>query len=333
MIAAMAGFALATGHVMQYGMPFASETSDHVVEAPAPTTPNISPRPRPMMPVLAGGNGSLTDALPKAMEVAPPSLRAGIDPVARRPVPDDRIRVPDNRPYANLNAFGIPCDTSLEVTPMDEGQVALRLEANCITKERIVVWQDGLRFAARTSAVGVFEASIPAFRENTRFRVEFANGTSVEAGATVPGADAFDRVALLWSGTDNLSIHAFEFGATRGEAGHIHRTRPGPVARSSGTESGRIQRFGDPDVDAPLIAEVYSFPSGRAMKSGVVRLMVEVEVTPFSCGKTLDAEAIQTEAEGGLRSVALALDMPGCEAVGDILVLKNVLRDLRIARN
>jgi hypothetical protein len=336
--AGIVGVALATGHVMQFGLPFAgqSDSSQAALAEPDSTQESrryFAPRPRPIMPVLVGGAGSLSDALPDAPDEVAAAPALPRTQAYRRPVPDDPIRIPDDSARNNLNAFGIPCQSDLELTALEGGHVGLRLEATCNPNERVVIWHDGLRFADQTSALGVFEATVPAFRERAKFRVEFADGSSRAAEITAPDANEYDRVALQWVGGENLSIHAFEFGADRGDPGHVHRTRPSPVARLSGAVGGEIHRMGDTGLDAPVISEIYSFPSGHSPRSGVVRLMVEAEVTPFNCAKTVDAEAVQTEPEGGIRTVALALEMPGCEAVGDILVLKNVLRDLRIASN
>ena len=83
----------------------------------------------------------------------------------------------------------------------------------------------------------------------------------------------------------------------------------------------------------PMLAEVYTFPSGTALADGEVRLSVEVEVMAGNCGKDIEAQALQKHGTARMQVRELTLEMPDCDAVGDYLVLKNLLDDLNIARN
>ena len=64
-----------------------------------------------------------------------------------------------------------------------------------------------------------------------------------------------------------------------------------------------------------------------------MRVSVEAEVTKANCGREIAAETLQPGADGTMQAVEITLAVPDCSAVGEFLVLKNVLRDLKIASN
>ena len=62
-------------------------------------------------------------------------------------------------------------------------------------------------------------------------------------------------------------------------------------------------------------------------------MSVEAEITQANCGRDVEAQSIQKTADGELKTQDLVLAMPDCNTVGDFLVLKNLLNDLKIAGN
>jgi hypothetical protein len=122
-------------------------------------------------------------------------------------------------------------------------------------------------------------------------------------------------------------------GADYGESGHVWAEAPQSVAKALQARGGYITELGNIDHPAARHAEIYSFPTGQIHKSGVVRLSVEAEVTANTCDKEIMAQALQSGVDGGVSIVDLTLSMPACDAIGDFLVLNNLLRDLKIAQN
>ena len=51
----------------------------------------------------------------------------------------------------------------------------------------------------------------------------------------------------------------------------------------------------------------------------------------MNCGLEIEAQALETKTEGGIKTKNLTLPVPDCDAVGSFLVLNNLLEDLKVA--
>jgi hypothetical protein len=68
-------------------------------------------------------------------------------------------------------------------------------------------------------------------------------------------------------------------------------------------------------------------------QSGTVRIYLEAAVTPDTCGRVITGKTLDLRQGSRLRMMDLSLPMPDCDALGQLLVLKNLLPDMKIARN
>jgi hypothetical protein len=159
------------------------------------------------------------------------------------------------------------------------------------------------------------------------FIVAFGNGKGAVATAQVADLAQIDRVVLQWRGDTGFELHALEFGAGYGDPGHVWS---GADPRPAGT-GGFVLRLGDPATLEPQLAEIYSFPIALSDHAGTVSLSVEAEVTDRNCGRDISAQSLEMRASGGLRTRELELSIPNCTALGDFLVLNNLMDDLKIA--
>lgn len=232
-----------------------------------------------------------------------------------------------------FSTLGLACSVTLDATKSAGAMVRLDLKAPCHVNETVTVDHQGLQFTLVTSEVGHVSALIPAMVAVAFFDVTLVDGKTVSANAIVPEVLDYDRVAVQWTGDSGLRIHALELGADYGERGHVWAKSPQSVASALQARGGYITVLGDTDFPGAKHAEIYTFPSGQVKKSGVVRLSVEAEVTAQTCSKEIEAQALQSGVDGAISVSDLTLSMPTCEAIGDFLVLNNLLRDLKIAQN
>ena len=178
-----------------------------------------------------------------------------------------------------------------------------------------------------TDPYGRAAAVLPALEVDAKVEAVL-DRDSVTARMTIPGATAFARVALVWSGPQTFRMNAYELGARRGESGHIWAGRAKTPSRAMRGSGGFLVSLGD---GTGRSAEVYSFPTGLSPLRGIVELIVEADVTEESCGQEALATALQSSPLGGLSMTDVRVTLPGCDRVGDVMELKNLLQDMRLA--
>lgn len=225
------------------------------------------------------------------------------------------------------------CDVTAEARPVAAAMVNLSLDAACLPDERLTVHHNGMIFTETTDAEGQLEVSVPALAEEAVFILAFGNGDGAVAQTSVPEFAEYDRVVLQWKGAAGFEIHAREFGADYGDDGHVWQGAPRDMTAGVTGEGGFLTRHGNTDAPEPLMAEVYSFPAAAVAREGDVALSVEAEVSAENCGLEIEAQALELRGADGVVTRNLTLAVPSCDAVGNFLVLNNLLQDLKIAQN
>ncbi len=333
--------ALAIGFFMQNGQSDARPVaglapipvSQTVLDAPAPLS--VEPEALPQIPAQADGeaalrplrleNVMLTSALP------PLSVPRALPPLYQEAaLSGDVSPLPATPTDPAVPQLGCPVIAKAE--PIERAQVHLSVSAPCYGNERLTIHHNGMMFTAVTDDSGSLGVDVPVLAEKAIFILAFANGKGAVAQADVPALAGYDRVALQWSGREGFQIHAREFGASYNDAGHIWSGRVQDAGDAS-QPHGFVTRLGDVDTLAPRIVEIYSFPRAASGRSGTVAMTVEAEVTTANCGRDVTAETLELTGNGGLRTRDLVMSVPDCSAVGDFLVLNNLVNDLKIAGN
>lgn len=225
--------------------------------------------------------------------------------------------------------LGLPCEIRFQAAPAPGGTALLRLEAPCQPGVLVTVAHGALSVSLRTSASGGFETVFPAFAEDARYDLHLPDGTHHRASVRIPGTAGYERVVTMWQGEGALSVHAYEYGAGAGEAGHVWRGAPRGAQAAEAGRGGFLMALGAEGEPSGRRAEVYTFPA--AARAGTVRIALAAAVTPANCGGILDAETLQIGDGLPGAPVALRVALPGCDAAPGDLVLKNLARDLKIA--
>lgn len=234
---------------------------------------------------------------------------------------------------SDLSPFGLPCGLSVSATAGDGAMVALDIMDPCQPFERVVVEHSGLNLTGQTGVMGLLTMDIPAFETPAFFTVRMPDGTSESALTAVPDLGRYNRVGVQWVEDRQLELHAMEFGATYGEAGDIWAENPGAIDRALSGEGGFLSEVGDVTVAEPMLAQIYTFPRDTMLDRGNVRLTIEAPVTETNCGLPTEARTLELGDDGQVAVVGLDFTVPDCDAVGDYLLLQNLLQDLRVASN
>ncbi len=245
------------------------------------------------------------------------------------------LTVSRDMPVSNLpeevETPNLACDVSLTAEPLPAALVSLQLTAPCLTGERVVIHHGDLKFADTIGADGSLKVDVPALSENATFVAVLTNGDGAMVKADVPSLQFYDRVAIQWQGVTGLGLHAREYGADYNSNGHVWREAQRDVTAIVEGNKGFMIRVGNPELPEPLLAEVYTFPSGSAKMPGEVFLSVEAEVSDLNCGRQISAGTIEIRKASPAITHSLSVEMPECDALGELLVLKNLLQDLKIA--
>ena len=249
---------------------------------------------------------------------------ATLVPILDRPV---ILRDRAEEPPRDQETQARNCDPRLFATPAPAAMVTVTVRATCDPNAHVLVRQGNLRAVQRTNADGRLNLRLPALDE--RVEIEVTIGDQVlSAEAHVPEAANFQHVALSWSGPQMLRLNAFEFGAPRNSVGHVWSGAPKSPVRASRGTGGFLTRL--VTEQGPSL-EIYSLPTGRSPLRGVVRLAVEAKVTAETCGRVAKARAYQPTAFRRLSETDVEVALPDCDRVGEVVVLQNLLRDVRLA--
>lgn len=315
--------ALGIGFVMQAA---SSEQRAKAAEAPLEVT-EITMTAAPATP-------NLKVAMTEEAPASPPALADATATPSPAPMPvaadTDAMPAP-----ATLDAADavLPCGIDMTAQPGPAAMVALSLSATCLPDEKVTFHHNGMMFSELTSPEGTLDIVVPALSEKAVFIASFASGEGAVAQIDVASLKAYDRTVVQWKGNAGLGLHAREFGAAYFEDGHIHADARGTATATASGQGGMLVPLGRADLDAPLLAQVYTFPSQMAKKPGAVSLSVEAEVTAANCGQQVDAQTLEVHQSTDIKVQDLTLFMPECTTIGDFLVLKNLVEDLTIAAN
>jgi hypothetical protein len=290
--------------------------------------------PAPVRQPTILGEAAIAPLPPKDTMMPTPLPQVGLslaDRMAKTPVDPSPAAAIINAP--RRNEFGLTCGPILSASMKEAAMVSLILTAPCRGNEEVVVFHSDLSFSGRLNPLGTYTVDVPAFEAEADFRLVFEDGTEAFAMVDVPMVDMTDRVAIVSDGQSGLQIHALEFGANYNEKGHVWSGAARDAATAILEGGGYMIRLGDESTATPIIAEVYTFPDFAKQRDGVVRLSVEAEVTSYNCGKEVEGRTIELGRDGEVTQVAMTVAIPDCTAIGEYLVLKNLLRDLKIALN
>lgn len=288
------------------------------------------------MPELKGA--SAANALLNVQEITLTSaeFETGIE----LPQPDAEVMTVSTPPsaltepqmYGAAEATPSPaCDITASARPVAAAMVDLNMQAACLPNERVTVHHNGMIFTVTTSDAGEISLRVPALAQEAVFILAFTNGEGAVAQTTVEELADFDRSVLQWKGNTGFQIHAREFGADYGSDGHLWDGAPGEIADAVTGSGGVLTRHGDMQAADPLLAEVYSFPKAHNARSGSIALSVETEVTEANCGLEIEAQSLEIQPDGSIKTQNLILPVPDCDAEGSFLVLNNLLQDLKVA--
>lgn len=280
-----------------------------------PVKPEV--RPEPVAPDV-GPEAALTLPEPPLAE-AEVELAALGDPAPIAPPAPALPSLPDLSPPAP--AAVVPdCTPHLTLTARPGAMIALTLDAPCAAGERVVLRHAGLAVAETLDAEGRLTLDLPALDTRGAVSILMQDGAALDRTVAVPQAAITRRFAVQWMADDAFQLRAVEQGQVYGDAGNVSVEAP------ASARGGSLVSLGDPSLDLPMLAQVYTWPADPLVSA---RPVIEAAVTEATCDRDLLGETILSTL--GRATVSdLTLTMPGCDALGDILVLNIPPQDVTV---
>jgi hypothetical protein len=223
------------------------------------------------------------------------------------------------------------CAATLTAAAEDAAMVSLYLMAPCETDAVFVLRHDAFAFTGRTDDEGHTFLVVPALAVDATYAVLFDNVEMVRTTVSVPDVRIYDRVILQWNGNYNLQLHALEGGAVIGDPGHVWSASMHTAEDAIAGEQGFVVRFGTLDADIPRLAEVYTYQANQGRSEIPTVLQFGVVVTDTNCGREVDTTTIQTNIDGAPKIRQLGAALPGCDAVGQVTMLRDKFGDITLA--
>ena len=237
------------------------------------------------------------------------------------------LAAPAAEPAAEAEAVARSCDIALDLSAESGAMIGLVLTAPCHPGQRVVLTHAGLAVTGKTTESGSLFARLPALEAEAMVRAKFADGNAIESIIAVPEVTGLTRFGIQWQGVDGFGIHALPNGTAMGQPGDISAANTRMPLPGVTPTDGYLSILGDSTVDLPLLAEVFTWPTKPGQS---IDVLVEAAVTTTTCGGDLLGETLNSI--GGTTYITdLTLAMPECDAIGDYLVLKNLVLDPKLA--
>jgi hypothetical protein len=223
------------------------------------------------------------------------------------------------------------CNAEITAMPDVAAMVSLAVSVPCATNADFILRHNDLMFTARTDDEGDAVLTVPALTVDATFAVLFNNVEVARVSLDVPDVGMFDRAVLQWKGTHNLQLHALEAGALIGDPGHIWSASVHGAAQAIEGEQGFVVRLGTSDADVPHLAEVYTYPVGRASRDTLTVLQIGVAMTERNCGREVDVMTIQSNMGRSLVAQNISAALPSCDAIDGVVMLRDKFQDVTLA--
>ncbi|WP_421702207.1 hypothetical protein [Aliiroseovarius sp.] len=330
-IAAAAGFFMQNGVPLPGGAPLSKPT---MVSAAVPNEPAsevlASDAPLPAPTVEQAPEVTRADVVPILAQPPQPILPFADpdtpEPVIEAALQSDPVETDTPEPTATPD-----CETGFTATSAPAAMVTLALESPCHAGQVVEILHEGLRINERLDDGGLTRIDLPALSEDAVFTANFTDGSQAETEIFMPTLADYERIALVWKGITGMGLHALEGGATYDEPGHMHANQMGSADRATTGEGGFMTVVGS--VPGGWTADIYTYPVALINAGRSPDVSVEAEILAEACDAPTRATLLRISPRDGLGSSELSFGAPGCDAVGEFLVLKNLPQDLKIASN
>ncbi len=208
--------------------------------------------------------------------------------------------------FLGLFVFGSPaqskaaeCEPSIAVEPMSAGAAHLTVSAPCLPRRQVRFRYDTVELIRTLDEGGHLALTFDCFLgDKVPLSVSIQNGPTIPVQLKTLDLDRVTMVAVVWKGTVNLDLHAFEYAAKLSDENHVWAGAPSSRwqaeerKRRDNRGHGFISFASDGSTPGDQI-EVYTFVHEPNQTAGAVTLALDYESRsrrprdPDTCGTGL----------------------------------------------
>lgn len=193
------------------------------------------------------------------------------------PLPGDAAQ-----PSPALARSAAACDApALSLSPEGGGLTQISFESSCRAGELVSITYADATFVERLDADGRMKATVDCFAGDAApITIFFEDGTSVVRQPVTDDLTKYSKVAILWSNSVDLDLHAFEYAAAVGDPGHVWSRVPLSFeeARARAKQEKRGHGFlstASAGRSIGMNVEVYTFVHDPREKTAGVKMGVD----------------------------------------------------------
>ena len=172
-----------------------------------------------------------------------------------------------------------PADVILASEP--GGLTQISVGSSCRAGELVSISYADATFVDRLDSEGHSKTVLDCFAGDTvPITIAFEDGTSVTRQPVTDDLARYSKVAIVWSSSVDLDLHAFEYAAGQNDAGHIWSGRPLSFAEAEASARNEKRGHGflssaSTGTSIGMNVEVYTFVHYPHEKSAGVKMGVD----------------------------------------------------------
>ncbi len=196
----------------------------------------------------------------------------------------------------------LDCTHSASVEPISAGLSQVSIAAPCFPNGKVHLHYDTLELVRALDEAGRLTIAFDCFLgDKPELVVSFPDDSTLRVQLHTVDLDRITKVAVIWKGSVNLDLHAFEYAAGMSDEGHIwagaasSRWQAEERKRRDQRGHGFISFSSSGATEGDQL-EVYTFVHESSQKSGAVTLALDYESRarrprdPDTCGTGLYAD-------------------------------------------
>lgn len=221
-------------------------------------------------------------------------------------------------------ARATPCDgPSINLSAVPGGRTSIAIKSPCRSGQLVSLTYADATYLSELDRNGESEVGIDCFAGNrTPIRLAFEDGLNFDRQPVTDDMSQLSKVAIVWTSSVDLDLHALEFAAVRGGPGDIWSGHPSSyadvVARG---QAGGFLGTASRGENLGSHTEVYTFRHSPGERVGTIKMLVDFtsrgdHAVGDYCGEGRFAElpfkAYILDRGGGLKQLDLAFSRLPC---------------------